>query len=173
MGAREGHLPDSLSLIHLERYTPVPALLFNVGRVYAARSVTNPHPPTPTLLAESLQLCEGAADRHNTPADVCYLLVLSYRRGGFGGRGGVVTLGMYVIVMEVSRTGELCPAVVLQGLMSLIFLCVEDVFQLINYFSFSYWLYVGLSVAGLIYLRFTQPDRHRPLKVLPLSPGPH
>ncbi|CAL8328713.1 cystine/glutamate transporter [Gadus morhua] len=49
--------------------------------------------------------------------------------------------------------------------MTLLQLFVGDIYSLLNFMSFLRWLFIGMAVLGLIYLRFTQPDLPRPFKV--------
>ncbi|XP_068181539.1 cystine/glutamate transporter isoform X2 [Antennarius striatus] len=49
--------------------------------------------------------------------------------------------------------------------MTLLQLFVGDIYSLLNFMSFMRWLFIGLVVLGLIYLRYTKPDLPRPFKV--------
>ncbi|XP_015912619.1 large neutral amino acids transporter small subunit 2-like [Parasteatoda tepidariorum] len=57
------------------------------------------------------------------------------------------------------------PAVLLTCLMSLMMLCTSDVYVLINYLSFAQWFWTGVVIVGLMVMRVTKPDLHRPIKV--------
>lgn len=47
----------------------------------------------------------------------------------------------------------------------MIMLFSGDLYSLLNFLSFARWFFIGLAVAGLIYLRYKRPDMHRPFKV--------
>uniref|UniRef100_A0A3Q2PS81 Solute carrier family 7 member 11 n=1 Tax=Fundulus heteroclitus TaxID=8078 RepID=A0A3Q2PS81_FUNHE len=49
--------------------------------------------------------------------------------------------------------------------MTLLQLFVGDIYSLLNFMSFLRWLFIGVVVLGLIYLRYTKPDLPRPFKV--------
>lgn len=62
------------------------------------------------------------------------------------------------------------PSLVFGCLMSLVMLCSRDVQVLINYAAFVETLFVTISIAGLIYMRYKFPKRERPIKVAILLP---
>ena len=52
-----------------------------------------------------------------------------------------------------------------QGLLSLVYLCTSDIFALINYASFIESSFILCSICGLLYLRWKDPQRERPIRV--------
>jgi L-type amino acid transporter 8 len=64
------------------------------------------------------------------------------------------------------------PSLIVSCLMSLGMLITSDVYELINYFSFTLWLWTGIATASLVHLRRTRPELKRPIQfplILPYS----
>ncbi|XP_015584755.1 Y+L amino acid transporter 2 [Cephus cinctus] len=57
------------------------------------------------------------------------------------------------------------PALVFLCILSLMMLCTSDVFVLITYCSIVESFFIMLSVAGILWLRYKQPNMMRPIKV--------
>ncbi|KAL4234094.1 Y+L amino acid transporter 2 [Mactra antiquata] len=57
------------------------------------------------------------------------------------------------------------PALLFGCVLTLVMLSSDDIFALINYASFVESSFIGLSIAGMLYLRYSRPDMERPIKV--------
>nr|XP_055034620.1 cystine/glutamate transporter [Misgurnus anguillicaudatus] len=57
------------------------------------------------------------------------------------------------------------PAVIVLYPVTLLILFLGDIYSLLNFMSFMRWLFIGVVVVGLIYMRYTRPEMPRPFKV--------
>ncbi|XP_071948823.1 Y+L amino acid transporter 2-like [Antedon mediterranea] len=89
-------------------------------------------------------------------------LLTSSRLFFAGARDGILPK---LIAMINVRYKTPLPALFFVSLLSLVYVFVKDVFQLINYFNFVTWTAAGMSVLGLLYLRWKRPEMEKPYKV--------
>jgi len=57
------------------------------------------------------------------------------------------------------------PSLIFLGALSLVYLCTSDVYRLIDYAAFVESMFILVTILGLLFLRYKQPDLHRPIKV--------
>lgn len=59
------------------------------------------------------------------------------------------------------------PALIFNAILSVLYVIPSNVESLIDFFSFTAWLFYGLTMLALIRLRYIQPwrDKHRPYRV--------
>ncbi|NXF87024.1 BAT1 protein, partial [Eubucco bourcierii] len=78
-----------------------------------------------------------------------------------GREGHMLKVLSYISVKRLTPA----PAIIFYGAVAIIYIIPGDINTLINYFSFAVWIFYGLTVLGLIVMRFTRKELRRPIRV--------
>uniref|UniRef100_A0A670K4V4 Solute carrier family 7 member 9 n=1 Tax=Podarcis muralis TaxID=64176 RepID=A0A670K4V4_PODMU len=78
-----------------------------------------------------------------------------------GREGHMLKVLSYISIKRLTPA----PAIIFYGAVAIIYIIPGDINTLINYFSFAVWIFYGLTVLGLIVMRFTRKDLERPIRV--------
>ncbi|XP_033626182.1 Y+L amino acid transporter 2-like isoform X2 [Asterias rubens] len=109
---------------------------------------------------------------------MAWIMPVSVAMSTFGGvNGGCLSLSRLFFVgaregqlpsvmsmIQVKRKTPL-PSLIFTCFLSIMYVFVEKIETLLNYFSFMTWLAIGAAVAGQLYLRWAKPDLPRPIKL--------
>lgn len=131
---------------------------------------------TPLELLNSNAVAVTFADR--TYGIMSWIMPLFVAMSTFGGVNGAIFTSARLFFVG-ARQGHLpgflatisvthftpVPSLIFGCMLSLIMLSSNDIYALINYASFVESSFIGLSIAGMLYLRYKQPERSRPIKV--------
>ncbi|XP_045149798.1 B(0,+)-type amino acid transporter 1 isoform X1 [Echinops telfairi] len=131
---------------------------------------------TTTELLQSPAVAVTFGDRVLYPASWVVPLFVAFSTIG-AANGSCFTAGRLIYV--AGREGHMlqalsyisvkrltpAPAIIFYGIIAIIYIIPGDINSLVNYFSFSAWLFYGMTVLGLIVMRFTRKELERPIKV--------
>ncbi|XP_040832608.1 b(0,+)-type amino acid transporter 1 [Ochotona curzoniae] len=131
---------------------------------------------TPTELLQSQAVAVTFGDRVLYPASWIVPVFVAFSAIG-AANGTCFTAGRLIYV--AAREGHMlkvlsyisvrrltpAPAIIFYGIIATIYIIPGDINSLVNYFSFAAWLFYGMTVLGLIVMRFTKKELERPIKV--------